>query len=94
VLFGASGRLKWAPHHFNTGRHHRTIVTTSIAAPNAPFASATPYSSYQLLHGILTIPFGVGCPLSATNGLNASLLITAHDGSQWIGTGWFISPAD
>jgi V8-like Glu-specific endopeptidase len=24
--------------------------------------------------------------------VNASLLITAHDGSQWIGTGWFISP--
>ena len=24
--------------------------------------------------------------------LNASLLITAHDGSQWIGTAWFISP--
>jgi glutamyl endopeptidase len=24
--------------------------------------------------------------------INASLLITAHDGSQWIGTGWFISP--
>ena len=24
--------------------------------------------------------------------VNASLLITARDGSQWIGTGWFISP--
>jgi glutamyl endopeptidase len=24
--------------------------------------------------------------------VNASLLITASDGSQWIGTGWFISP--
>jgi V8-like Glu-specific endopeptidase len=23
--------------------------------------------------------------------VNASLLITARDGSQWIGTGWFIS---
>jgi glutamyl endopeptidase len=24
--------------------------------------------------------------------LNASLLITARDGSQWVGTGWFVSP--
>jgi glutamyl endopeptidase len=33
-----------------------------------------------------------GDPAKYPWSLNASLLITAHDGSQWIGTGWFISP--
>jgi glutamyl endopeptidase len=38
------------------------------------------------------VPITNGDPAKYPWSINASLLITARDGSQWIGTGWFISP--
>jgi V8-like Glu-specific endopeptidase len=77
----------------------RSVRPETTAAPSAPAvvlpdigaASFAPEVQFETVHGFddrVQVLDTAKYPWSAI----ASLLITARDGSQWIGTGWFVSP--
>ena len=87
------------------GAAHEVVANLEAMAQSAPAYMAP---DTQNLRDIGEASFGPPAPLEAVIGtdervqirdttrlpwrLNASLLMTAADNSQWIGTGWFISP--
>ena len=87
------------------GAAHEVVANLEAMAQSAPAYTAP---DTQNLRDIGEASFGPPAPLEAVIGtdervqirdttrlpwrLNASLLMTAADNSQWIGTGWFISP--
>src|SRR5829696_3470279 len=67
------------------------MVAPDVHLPDAGAASFPQDFQLETVHGFddrVQVQATDRYPWSAT----ASLLITARDGSQWIGTGWFVSP--